>query len=635
MGRQIVKGISRDKCERRSRLWYHDDVINVLANYRGTDAIEGLSLKAEVTAVENFEVKAFSNMEMLRLLQLSHVHLKGSYEKFPKRLRWLCWLGFPRHSIPTDFFLGSLVVMDMQYSNLKRLWGDRKSQILTDLKYLDLSHSVQLTDTPNFSNLPNLEKLLLINCKSLVRVHKSIGSLQNKLILLNLKGCTKLGDLPLELYTLKSLETLILSGCSKLKRLDDDIRKLISLTTLKADYTALTQIPSSTYQLNKIEELSFEGCKGSHQAALSIPLSLNRLSCLKTLRLSFCNLSDEKFLENLGSLSCLEELDLEGNNFLNLQADFAGLLSLQILKLDGCSELHSMFSLPKKLRSFYATNCPMLERTPDLSECSVLQSLHLTNCFNLVETPGLNTLKTVGVIQMEMCNRIPDTYRESIMQGWAVGANGGIFIPGSSLPNWVSFKNETYSISFTVPETLNPDLVGFTMWTSYVSQKNDEMSEYSPKITLKNQTKGEVWRRNLATDMIRLYREKHIWQGHFSNEDFSLETGDQVEVSVNFGDQVTILETGLTLAYREANTEISDVDTSNIGYEEIAVEQLIQTEEVDDELVTEEIAVEQLIQTEEVDDELVTEENQSRPPRKRRGGLKKLLRVFCLAAVIM
>ena len=301
-------------------------------------------------------------------------------------------------------------------------------EYLKELKYLDLSQAIQLTETPDFSYLPNLEKLFLVNCQRLVKVHKSIEVLQGSLILLNMSGCIKLGELPLELYTLKSLETLILSGCSQLERLDDALGELKSLTTLKADDTALTQIPSSSGQLKKLKELSLHGCmelwKDRHythsdessQVALLSPLSLNGLNCLKTLRLGSCNLPDELVPANLGSLSSLEELDLQGNHFRNLQTDFAGLLSLQILKLDNCSRLRSMFSLPKKLRSFYARNCTVLERIPDLQECSVLQSLHLTNCYNLVETPGLEGLKTVGVIHMEMCNGIPYSHRERIMQ---------------------------------------------------------------------------------------------------------------------------------------------------------------------------------------------------------------------------
>uniref|UniRef100_A0A1J3FJB4 TMV resistance protein N n=2 Tax=Noccaea caerulescens TaxID=107243 RepID=A0A1J3FJB4_NOCCA len=577
MGRFLVRGTSRNNCERWSRLWDLDNVLEVFANYSGTDATEGLSLKAEVTAVEKLEAKAFSNLRRLRLLQLSHVELSGSYAHFPRSLRWLCWFESPLDSIPTNLHLGSLVVMSLQHSNLKRFWDDQKlkPRCLKKLKYLDLSHSYQLTETPDFSYLPNLEKLFLISCERLVLIHKSIGALHKKLVLLNLKGCNKLGDLPLELYRLKSLETLILSGCSQLERLDDALGELESLTTLKADYTALRQIPSSSNQLKKLKKLSLDGCNELWNDRECIPLSLNGLSFLKTLRLGSCNLSDELIPENLGSLPCLEELDLHGNKFRNLQTDFAGLLSLEMLKLDCCSELQSIFSLPKKLRSLYARNCDMLEKTPDLSECSALQSLHLTNCFNLVDTPGLDKLKTVRAIHMEMCIRISDTHRERIMQGWAVGGNGGVFIPGSSLPSWVSFKSETHSVSFTVPETetLSPDPVGFTLWTRYVSQQDDVMSEYSPKITVKNQSKGDVWSRSPATDDICMFRENHIWQGHFGNEDFCLETGDQVEVSVDFGDEFTILETGLTLAYRQVIVEIP--------YEELTLTE----EEVDDELV--------------------------------------------------
>ncbi|XP_010555045.1 PREDICTED: uncharacterized protein LOC104824635 [Tarenaya hassleriana] len=84
----------------------------------------------------------------------------------------------------------------------------------------------------------------------------------------------------------------------------------------------------------------------------------------------------------------------------------------------------------------------------------------------------------------------------------------------------------------------------------YKSLWNDVMSEYSPSITVKNHTKGSVWTRKPAPHNIRLYHEQHLWQGHISNEGFLLETGDQVEVDVDFGDHVTILETGVSLVYK-------------------------------------------------------------------------------------
>jgi hypothetical protein len=79
------------------------------------------------------------------------------------------------------------------------------------MKILNLSHSYYLSQTPDFSRLPNLEQLILEDCTSLFEVHHSIGDLTS-LVLVNLKGCKCLTSLPRNFYKLKSLETLILSG---------------------------------------------------------------------------------------------------------------------------------------------------------------------------------------------------------------------------------------------------------------------------------------------------------------------------------------------------------------------------------------------------------------------------------------
>ncbi|XP_012574019.1 uncharacterized protein [Cicer arietinum] len=76
------------------------------------------------------------------------------------------------------------------------------------------------------------------DCSSLSAVHPSIGDLQN-LLLINLKDCTSLNNLPKKIYQLKSLKTLILSGsgCSKIDKLEEDIVQMKSLTTLIAKDT--------------------------------------------------------------------------------------------------------------------------------------------------------------------------------------------------------------------------------------------------------------------------------------------------------------------------------------------------------------------------------------------------------------
>lgn len=134
-------------------------------------------------------------------------------------------------------------------------------QLLEWLKFLNLSHSKYLKNTPDFSKVPNLENLILKDCPSLCKVHESIGDLK-KLLLVNLKDCTSLGNLPREIYQLKSVKTLILSGCSKIDKLEEDIVQMESLTTLIAENTAVKQVPFSIVTSKSIGYISLCGYEG-------------------------------------------------------------------------------------------------------------------------------------------------------------------------------------------------------------------------------------------------------------------------------------------------------------------------------------------------------------------------------------
>ncbi|KAK9944489.1 hypothetical protein M0R45_010053 [Rubus argutus] len=177
MGRGIVRLESKKPGE-RSRLWHHKDSFQVLTENNGTQTIEGLVLNMHMlpafapsrnsnTVV--LEIKAFTRMPKLRFLQLSHIQLSGCYEEFPKRLRWLCWIKSPLASLPTDFPFGSLVALEMCYSGLRQLWRGKMN--LPSLKILNLSYSHDLTESRDFSSVPNLERLNIKDClKSLVRL---------------------------------------------------------------------------------------------------------------------------------------------------------------------------------------------------------------------------------------------------------------------------------------------------------------------------------------------------------------------------------------------------------------------------------------------------------------------------------
>jgi len=250
----------------------------------------------------------------------------------------------------------------------------------------------------------------------LVLVHKSIGILDKKLVLLNLSSCIELDVLPEEIYKLKSLESLFLSNCSKLERLDDALGELESLTTLLADFTALREIPSTINQLKKLKRLSLNGCKGllsddidnlysekSHSVSLLRPVSLSGLTYMRILSLGYCNLSDELIPEDIGSLSFLRDLDLRGNSFCNLPTDFATLPNLGELLLSDCSKLQSILSLPRSLLFLDVGKCIMLKRTPDISKCSALFKLQLNDCISLFEIPGIHNHEYLSFIVLDGC----------------------------------------------------------------------------------------------------------------------------------------------------------------------------------------------------------------------------------------
>ncbi|XP_040367630.1 disease resistance protein RUN1-like isoform X2 [Rosa chinensis] len=230
MGREVVREESPKRPERRSRLWHQEDVTVVLTDESGTEETEGLTLNLQRSDSVSFSTEAFRNMKRLKLLQLNHVKLTGDCDKFPKKLSWLCLRGF-------------------------------SAQRLGKLEILNLSHSHYLRQSPDFSQLPNLQYLILKDCVSLPKIDKSIG-LVSQLALLNLKGCTMLKDLPEDFYKLLSVRTLVLSGCSRFENLSKDIENMISLKTLVISGTGISEVPSSVDNMRNLDFSSRQGLSG-------------------------------------------------------------------------------------------------------------------------------------------------------------------------------------------------------------------------------------------------------------------------------------------------------------------------------------------------------------------------------------
>ncbi|XP_059452493.1 disease resistance protein RUN1-like [Corylus avellana] len=572
MGREIV----REECPKipgkRSRVWLHEDALDVLAKHEGPEAIEGLTLKFPRLSDVTFSTRPFIKMERLRLLHLDHVHLTGDYKHLSKDLRWLCWHGFPVKVFPNNFYSRNLVAIDLRHSNLTQIWKNSE-QLFEKLKFLNLSHSHYVVQTPNFARLPNLEKLILKDCTSLFEVHQSIGDLNN-LVLVNFKDCRSLQSLPKSFYRLKSLQTLILSGCSRLDNLADELGEMVSLTTFLADNTAIRQVPCTIVKLKNLKYLSLCGCKGSPSKSFSsrfwswifprkspkpvnlLPASLQGLNSLRDLNLSNCNLSDDAIPKDLGSLCALQSLDLQNNHFCSLPSSLGGLPNLKDLFLGYCTKLRSIPDLPPSLTAVDASYCMALERLPNLSNILNMEALYLTDCNKLAEIPGLDKmLKRIDFLSLEGCSNLTNTFKESILQEWTLsgfGSTFGIFVPNNDIPDWFTYKDEGRSVCFEVPHIIDRNMEGFTVCIVYSTYDNCKIGVSSdlPSISVINKTKSTIKQNERPFSIaLKMSHEDHIWQINFPKSEFNLEAGDEVEVIADFGSEINVKKIGVCLIY--------------------------------------------------------------------------------------
>ncbi|KAL9688082.1 hypothetical protein QQ045_032495 [Rhodiola kirilowii] len=381
MGKEIARQEAINEPGGRSKLWSTRDSTSVLQNVKGTSTVQGLRLylpkpdNHTLSEHDNFEIwpklirlcfsflnpwkylstmnlmsirtSSFTMMSNLELLLLNNVQFQGGYEDFPKIIKWLLWCECPLQSIPSNFNLDELVVLDMQKSCLVHAW--KASKYMGALRVLNLSYSQDLVCTPDLSCALMLECLYLEGCASLVEVHESIGTLIN-LAHLNLKGCTSLAKIHRSIETLKKLTLLNLTGCKSLVRFPNP------------NYVAQLNLAECTNFLmtcNRMESSVI--CSSNPRTILSSASSLPQypvpstspflpfnlyLPALKELRLARCGISREDVLGLLSCAPSLKRLNLSDNPIRALSnTDMRPTLKLDYLILRGCTELQSISHL--------------------------------------------------------------------------------------------------------------------------------------------------------------------------------------------------------------------------------------------------------------------------------------------------
>ncbi|XP_048423050.1 LOW QUALITY PROTEIN: disease resistance protein RPV1-like [Pyrus x bretschneideri] len=537
MAKVIISGNSRRPLGEWSRLWNHQEVTDVLRDKSGTKEVEGLVVGSPdfypFRNLASFSTEAFANMKKLRLLQLYNVQLNGEYKHLSKELIWLCWGGCPLKSIPDDFFdqRRELVILKITFGKLVQVWEGSKS--LGNLKILDLSYCHDLKKSPDFSNLPNLEELILQWCENLSEIHPSIGHLK-KLSLVNLLGCKNLISLPGDFYKSKSVQTLLLNVCNQISELPEDLGKMISLRVLNASDTAITQVPRSAVRLKNLTHLSLV-----HMNLLQFPDSLHGLDSLRNLVLSSCRLSDDAFPKGFGSLISLQHLDLSQNDFHTLPSlsglskleslqlsyciylrtlpslsglsqlrtlvlnncyaihtlpSLSDLSKLESLRLGFCSELHTIYDLPSNLKFIDAPGCRSLVTMPNFSKMSNMRVLNVRDSPALTEVPDLDkSLDSMTWINMQCCTKLTADFRRNILKEWTYCGYGGIFLHGNYVPDWFEFVEDGNTVSFKIPPSNGRNFEGLTLFCIHHSSDYMRCEDGHPRASIDiNNTKRTV-----------------------------------------------------------------------------------------------------------------------------------------------
>lgn len=269
-------------------------------------------------------------------------------------------------------------------------------QLLSALKILNLSHSEGLYCTPDFSKLPNLERIILKYCTRLSEIDKSIGELK-RLLILNLRGCQSLRKLPRCISNIHSLEKIILYGCSKLVWSSLELGKMHSLLELDAGGTANDQVSTSVSKKHLLM------CSSVSSPRKSPGILLTTVShTLVTLSLTGCGLSSDLIPSELGDFSMLRNLFISENPIHSLPESIKGLTNLRRLELEKCEQLQYLPEIPASVKTLSVWKCRSLQRLQNLPNLlTTLDFLGLC-CNKLIEVQDMFQLKCISSFDADL-----------------------------------------------------------------------------------------------------------------------------------------------------------------------------------------------------------------------------------------
>ncbi|CAN6818704.1 unnamed protein product [Brassica oleracea] len=462
LGREIVRKQSPNEPGQRQFLVDDGDIRQVLRDdtldSRSVIGINFLLEKELKISDQAFE--RMSNLQFLRLdsycfdhillVRPNSQYILESVNCLPREVRLLHWSGFPMTCLPSNFNPELLIEIKMSCSNLEKLWEGNKT--IRNLKWMDLSHSINLKELPNLSTATNLRELDLDNCSSLVELPSSIGNLTNlkrlnlklpssignmtNLENLDLSGCLNLVGLPFSIGNMTNLKKLFLSlalsyyvpakylyGCSSLIELSSSIGNMTNLENLYPKGCAsLVELPYSIGNMTNLETLDLNGCSSlvelpssignlhnlkklnlrNCSTLMALPVNINMKSLVK-LDLSFCSVL-KSFPEISTNISFLEIIGTAIEEIPTSIRSWSRLDTLDMSYSENLRKSHHAFDL---ITNLHLSHTGIQEISPLVKEMSRLQTLVINGCMDLVSLPQLpDSLEFMHVENCESLERL-------------------------------------------------------------------------------------------------------------------------------------------------------------------------------------------------------------------------------------
>ncbi|XP_068503019.1 disease resistance protein RPV1-like isoform X2 [Phaseolus vulgaris] len=346
MGKEIVRQQSTLP-HKRNRLWLYEDIVCVLEKNMENDKVEVMMLDMPEYQEMQCNQKLFGKMKNLRMILIKEeVGFLRSPTALPNTLRVLEWWGYPATSLPSNFHLKNLVILNLSHSYFG--W-DKPLENSKVLRQLILKGCKNIRRIPDMSGFPNLTELRVAECTNLIEIHESVGSLLN-LQKFCAEGCTKLTIGPSRI-NLISLEHLCLRDCS-----------------------SLVMFPEVSAPMQKLKYVDLVGT-----AIKNLPLSMQNLEGLQMLSLGKCNLLEINespyFFQKLHMLfPNLTGLYLRDLDITILPACIEECHTLKFLYVTNCKKLQEIRGLPLSINEFTAVNSPV--KANSLLTLKLRQAIH-------------------------------------------------------------------------------------------------------------------------------------------------------------------------------------------------------------------------------------------------------------------